>query len=121
MAFIALRCPQCGAEISLDKSREFGFCSYCGTKIVQEKQIIEHRGSISIDRSQEINNYLIRARDFFSQNRRNDAAVYYNKVLDLDPYNIEARNALQQIESIIIEPNLLIKRAPAGVWGQAVK
>lgn len=33
MAVTALRCPSCGAEITLDDDREFGFCSYCGSKI----------------------------------------------------------------------------------------
>ena len=38
MAIRALKCPSCGADITLDDSREYGFCSYCGTQI----QIGEH-------------------------------------------------------------------------------
>ena len=30
---IDLKCPNCSASISLDETREYGFCSYCGTKI----------------------------------------------------------------------------------------
>lgn len=41
MPFIALKCPSCGADINLDSSREFGFCSYCGMKIVQDKQVVQ--------------------------------------------------------------------------------
>ncbi len=113
MAFVALHCPSCGAEITLDDTRDFGFCSYCGTKVVQEKQIIEHRGSISIDRSQEINNLLIRARDLTIQNRFSEAGQYYNRVLDIDASNVEAKEGLLRAESIITEPNLFIKRLPA--------
>ena len=31
-------CPNCSGEIQIDTSREFGFCSYCGTKIVFERE-----------------------------------------------------------------------------------
>lgn len=43
MGFIALKCPSCGADISLDESRDFGFCQYCGTKVMRDIQVIEHR------------------------------------------------------------------------------
>ena len=33
MALKSLKCPSCGADIQLDESREFGFCSYCGSQI----------------------------------------------------------------------------------------
>lgn len=46
----ALVCPQCAASITLDSTREFGFCSYCGAKIqINETIIHEHRGEISLD------------------------------------------------------------------------
>ena len=54
MGFIPMICPQCGAQIEIVDSRDFGFCSYCGTKIVRDKIVIEHRGSISLDHSAEI-------------------------------------------------------------------
>ena len=40
---IALKCPKCAADITVDDSREFGFCSYCGAKILLDrKQIVVH-------------------------------------------------------------------------------
>jgi len=42
MAIRALKCPSCGADITLDDSREFGFCSYCGTQIQIGDQINVH-------------------------------------------------------------------------------
>ena len=42
MAIRALKCPSCGADITLDDSREFGFCSYCGTQIQIGEQINVH-------------------------------------------------------------------------------
>lgn len=46
----ALMCPQCGANINLDDTREFGFCNYCGAKIqINETIIHEHRGEIKLN------------------------------------------------------------------------
>ena len=39
MTLIALRCPNCSGDIELDDSREFGFCLYCGTKIMVQKYV----------------------------------------------------------------------------------
>lgn len=37
MNLVHLRCPDCGAELEVDNSREFCFCQYCGTKIILEE------------------------------------------------------------------------------------
>ncbi len=34
LQFISVKCPDCGAELSIDNSREFAFCSYCGAKVM---------------------------------------------------------------------------------------
>jgi len=53
----ALICPQCGANIDLDDTREFGFCTYCGAKIqLVEKVCVEHTGSASINCSPIVEN-----------------------------------------------------------------
>ncbi|MBR2731136.1 MAG: tetratricopeptide repeat protein, partial [Clostridia bacterium] len=87
MGFVRLYCPTCGAGIELDNSREYGFCQYCGTKVVQDKIVVEHRGSVEIDRSSEIRNLLILANELTSQNRIEEAESYYNRVLEYDVNN----------------------------------
>ncbi|MEE0958274.1 MAG: hypothetical protein UH734_09400 [Ruminococcus sp.] len=32
--FISVKCPKCGAELSVENGREFAYCSYCGTKVI---------------------------------------------------------------------------------------
>ena len=32
--FIAVKCPECGANLSIESNRETAFCTYCGTKIL---------------------------------------------------------------------------------------
>ncbi len=39
MALISLKCPNCSGDIELDDSREFGFCMYCGSKVVVTKDV----------------------------------------------------------------------------------
>ena len=109
MGFIPLVCPMCGANIELDGNREYGFCQYCGTKIVHDHQDIHISGSVNIDRSREIESLLMRAKALMAQGREEEARLLYEKVLETDGYNVEAGNALRAIESVIIEPNLFIK------------
>ena len=39
----ACQCPNCKAHISYDDSREFGFCQYCGSKIMLDDYRSTHR------------------------------------------------------------------------------
>lgn len=32
--FVSVKCPECGADLSVEQGREFSFCSYCGTKVI---------------------------------------------------------------------------------------
>lgn len=38
MSIISLKCPTCDADLTMDDSREFGFCEFCGTKILLQKE-----------------------------------------------------------------------------------
>lgn len=108
MGFIPMICPQCGAQVQLDESREFGFCSYCGTKIVQDKVVVEHRGNVGVDHSAEIDNLLRRASEYMQRDDTDGAEIYYNRVLDLDFDNEIARKAMEKLNKIVKEPNLSI-------------
>ena len=32
--FITIKCPECGAVLSIDNAREVAFCTYCGAKVI---------------------------------------------------------------------------------------
>ena len=32
--FIAVKCPQCEVDLSIEEGRPFAFCTYCGTKVM---------------------------------------------------------------------------------------
>ncbi len=47
MALISLKCPNCAGDIELDDTREFGFCMYCGSKVMITRDV----NNISIEMS----------------------------------------------------------------------
>lgn len=34
ISVISVKCPECGASLSIESTREFSFCQYCGTKVI---------------------------------------------------------------------------------------
>ena len=32
--FVSVKCPQCGADLSIESNRQQAFCTYCGTKVI---------------------------------------------------------------------------------------
>lgn len=90
MGFIPVRCPNCSADIQLDDTREFGFCGFCGTKIVQDKMVVEHRGSVKIDNTEFVQKFLQNARRAMDKTDWEEAEKYYNMVEQNVPDNIEA-------------------------------
>ena len=90
MGFVELKCPNCGAKIQLDNTREFGFCSYCGTKLAQEKIIVEHRGKIAVDGIAEKDALLERGFGFIKEGQFEQAASRFDRALDVDPHCYDA-------------------------------
>lgn len=108
MGMIPVNCPNCGADIQLDDSREFGFCNYCGTKVIQEKVVVEHRGSVQLDKKSEIDNYL----KIIKRNAKKDDVhvirEYCKKILEIDAENVEA-NLYQVIAQRMVIDDLRLK------------
>lgn len=85
MGFVAAKCPNCGATVDLSEDREFGFCTYCGTKIIQDKVVIEHRGNVSVDGIANVSTVLDRAYLFIEDGKFTEASTYLEKALDINP------------------------------------
>lgn len=90
MGFTAAKCPQCGADIQLDDSREFGFCNYCGTKVMQEKIVVEHQGSVKVDNTDYVEKFLQNAHRALAKEDWEEVEKYYNLVEQNDPDSMEA-------------------------------
>lgn len=85
MGFVSVNCPKCGAPIEFSSDREFCYCNFCGTKIVQDKLVIEHRGSVKVDGIASEGATLERAFMFISEGDFSSANTYFEKALDLNP------------------------------------
>lgn len=90
MSLVAMKCPACGADIELDDSREFGFCNFCGTKVMQDKIVVEHKGNVKIDNSDYVEKFLQNARRAKQKEDWEETEKYYNLVEQNEPTNIEA-------------------------------
>lgn len=119
MKLTAAKCPACAANIQLPEGRGRYFCQYCGTQIIIEEECGINIGAVKIDRTDELNNLLIRARRLHLAGKNDDAETYYNRVLDIDATNEEALTALSAIERTITSPNLVIERGNSRGSGEA--
>ena len=97
-----VKCPNCGASMEIEESREFAFCSFCGTKIIVKEDV-------SINRDNEINNLLNRAYEFEMKHDYEKAREYCNKVLDIDSNNEFARALEARLDNAAPINNILIK------------
>lgn len=89
---IALKCPNCGADITLDDTRDFGFCTYCGTKVLLDEY------KKRVDGVPGVANLLLRAEYFLKKGDIEKAKEYYNRILDIDIYNEQANSYLNKIK-----------------------
>lgn len=85
MECIQVKCPTCGSEANIDESREFGFCSYCGTKVIRGKTDVENSGRIAEDEIIEDDINITKADRFLEQGDFGRASIYYYKALDATP------------------------------------
>ena len=90
MGLVAVKCPQCGADIQLDDTREFGYCSFCGTKVMQDRILVEHSGTVRIDSSDNLKNLYQAARNALATSNSALALRHYETISTLDPNSWEA-------------------------------
>ena len=90
---LQLKCPNCGADITLDDTREFGFCSYCGTKVLLDEY------KKRVDGIPGAANLLLRAENILMHDDLEKAKEYYNRVLDIDIHNTGAILGLEMIKN----------------------
>ncbi|MBQ8572352.1 MAG: zinc ribbon domain-containing protein [Ruminococcus sp.] len=105
---VTMKCPSCGANLEIDNTREFMFCQYCGTKIANIAEKVEVSGTVTLDNSSAINNLLQRGYEFERAMKIDEAIDYYNKVLDLQYDNKNARQGIARCNMIITAPNVFI-------------
>ena len=95
-----MQCEVCGSTDIKKIDDSIFECQSCGVQYDKnevQKLLVELTGEVKIDRSEEIENTLKRAQQFLDEGDFSKASEYYNKVLDLDPNNEPAQQAINEI------------------------
>lgn len=108
MALVPAICTQCGAQLEVDDTHEAGICKFCGTAFITEKAINNyvvnntiHVQNASINVSNvNVENLLLRAMEFEQMGDKEKAFEYYNRVLDENINNIEAREGIERLNYV---------------------
>lgn len=97
MSIVNVKCPNCGASIQLDNTREEGFCSYCGSKVKVQEAI----SKVKIDKSGDLKNLLNLANVAIEACNGQEALDYANKTLEVDSQNAEAWYIKMQAQGLL--------------------
>ena len=108
MTLIALKCPNCSGDVQLDDGREFGFCIYCGTRIIISDFITR---KIEIDYSGKASSYADIALDWLRRGEKERAGEYADKALDLDPSNPDAWYVRGMLSESRVDRTMALERS----------
>jgi len=78
-----IKCPSCGASLTVTKEMDIVNCAYCDNAV-------RVRDSLVIKNDQNIENYLDIAYNAIKVRNFDDAMLYINKVLEIDINNVKA-------------------------------
>lgn len=91
-----LTCEMCGSNDLLKQDGVF-VCQTCGTKYSVEEAkkmmvegTVEVKGTVKIDTSNSLANYLEMAESAYNSKNKVEAEMYANKVIEIDPINYKA-------------------------------
>lgn len=89
MAFVSLKCQNCGQILEIDDTRDIGFCPYCGSKYqLAEKVKVEHSGTVSIDGAAGLDGLIKKGFAYLNAGNEKDAKRAFDEAMSLDCDNI---------------------------------
>lgn len=92
MPLVPAKCPQCGANIEIDDSKDAGICKYCGTAFITEKAINNYNTYVTNNNSfagasivvqsdtENIEKLIERASTFIKLKEYDDAEKAYHEI-----------------------------------------
>ena len=105
----AMKCEMCGSN-DIIKQDGFYICQACGTKYtVEEAKKLMIEGTIKIDNSQQIKNYISLAKSSLKSKELKNCLKYCNMALECDSKNSEALKIKAQYYSKIKNGNYDVK------------
>ena len=87
MDLISLKCPNCAGKIELESTREVGYCTYCGEKVILSAFTEQ---TVKVDNSGLIKNWLSLAQHAYESRNVTDINKYTEKILETDISNVDA-------------------------------
>lgn len=104
--FVPAKCTNCGGTLDVDPTQQAAVCPYCNSAFIVEKAIQNYNinGNINVNGAtinvQGFNsdNLIARAKEFEAQADYDNAEIYFNKVLDMDINNVEAKQGVQRVK-----------------------
>ncbi len=89
---VKMTCPQCGANLEVDSSKETFFCEFCGTKIanVAEKIDVNVSGKVEIDETGKLGNFAYMVENAVKAGNYQEAYNYCLRILETNPRHLTA-------------------------------
>ena len=85
------KCPNCGADIKVNKEEEKAVCEYCKSEILVEDAIaklkVVFKGGVELKGVPKIESYLKLGDRAYKDGKFDEAYINYSKALELDPDN----------------------------------
>lgn len=89
MAFVSLKCQNCGQILEIDDTRDIGFCPYCGSKYqLAEKVKVEHSVTVTLNRVADLDRLIKKGFAYLNAGNEKDAKRAFDEAMSLDCDNI---------------------------------
>ena len=89
MKLTSAKCPNCGADIKVNKNEEKATCEYCNSEIIVEDAIAKYKlvveGEVELKNVPKLENYLKLGERAYKDGEFDDAYKNYSKALELAP------------------------------------
>lgn len=99
-----LKCETCGGTEIKKIDNDLFECQSCGVQYSSaeaKKLLVEISGVVPIDKTNEIDNLLQRANEYYMKGEGDRGLEYCNRVLDIDAQNMRAKKLLNLIKDNI--------------------
>lgn len=94
MRLTSAKCPNCGADIKVNKAEEKTVCEYCNSEILVEDAIAKLKvvveGEVELKGVPKLESYLKLGDRAYKDGEFDEAYINYSKALELDPDNATA-------------------------------
>lgn len=94
MRLTSAKCPNCGADIKVNKTEEKTVCEYCKSEILVEDAIAKLKvvveGEVELKGVPKLESYLKLGDRAYKDGKFDEAYINYSKALELDPDNATA-------------------------------